>query len=252
MFFILSKILFFLLIPFWWIVILLIWRFFSRSIKTKKILTASIIAIIVIFSNPYLYRIANLAWQPSSISLDNSKHFEAGIVLGGMAGYDKNNKGFFGDNADRFIQTANLFHIGIIHKIIISGGNGKLNQKGPPEAEFLFEQFKANGIPDSMIIIENRSRNTYENAIFSKNIIDSLGIRSPLLLITSAQHMNRSITVFKKAGFDCIPYPCDYKSIEKSPSLDEFIIPRFKLLQEWSALFKEIIGLYVYKLTGKA
>jgi uncharacterized SAM-binding protein YcdF (DUF218 family) len=252
MFFVLSKVLLFLLVPFWWILILLIWRFFSKSLKIKKALSIVIIAILIIFSNSYVYRQANLLWQPSSLQLDSSSHFEAGIVLGGMAGYDRNDKGYFGDNADRFIQTANLYHKGIIQKIIISGGTGSLSQKEPPEAVFLFEQFKANGIPDSAIILEERSRNTYENAIYSKKICDSLQIRSPFLLITSAQHMRRSLDVFKKAGFDCIAYPCDYKSVERDFSLGELLLPRIKLLEDWSNLLKEIVGLYVYKLTNKA
>ena len=211
-----------------------------------------IFTILILFSNPYLFRKANLIWQPTSNQLDSSVHFEAGIVLGGMSGYDKNDIGYFGDNADRFIQTANLFHRGIIKKIIISGGTGSLSQEEPPEALFLHDQFKANGIPDTAIILEERSRNTFENAIYSKKICDSLKIKSPLLLITSAQHMRRSVAVFKKTGFECVAYPCDYKSIEKDFSFGESLLPRIKLLEDWANLLKEIVGLYVYKLTRKA
>ena len=252
MFFILSKVLFFLLVPFWWIVILLVWRYFSKSVKTKKVLQVVIIIIAVVFTNPFIYRSLLMKWQIDPVTIPPGKTYDAGVLLGGLAGYDKNERGYFGNNADRFIQTANLYHQGIIKKIIVSGGTGKLSQDEPPESIFLRTQFLANGVPDSAIIIESRSKNTYENAIFSKEITDSLHLSPPFILITSAIHMKRSASVFKKAGFDCIPFPCDYKVVPLKFEVDYTLIPKIGLLTEWSYFIKEIVGLYVYKLTGKA
>lgn len=252
MFFILSKILFFLLIPFWWMVILLLLSAVIRNTKWKKGLKITAILIGIIFTNPYLYRVANLAWQPAPVDLAGNKTYEAGILLGGMAGYDKNNRGYFGDNADRFIQTANLYHRGIIKKIIVTGGTGSLNQKEPAESFFLRTQLLANGVRDQDIILESRSRNTYENAVYTKQITDSLHLQPPFVLITSAQHMKRSVSVFNKSGFQFISFPCDYKSIPKDWSVDNFILPDASLLKNWSYLLKEIVGLCVYRLTGKA
>ncbi len=252
MFFILSKILYFLLVPFYWIIILLIWRWFSKNQALKKRLLILAILFLVVFTNPCIYNMSNLAWQSKPINLSTDKKYEAGILLGGMAGYDKNNRGYFGDNADRFIQTANLYHQRIIKKIIVSGGTGSLNQEEPAEAFFLRAQFIANGVNDSDILIESRSRNTYENAIYSKKIIDSLQLKPPFVLITSAIHMKRSENVFKKTNIDYISFPCDYKVNEENFSFDEYLIPNISLLNKWSFLLKEIVGLYVYKLTGKA
>ena len=64
--------------------------------------------------------------------------------------------------------------------------------------------------------------------------------------------MKRSASVFKKAGFDCISFPCDYKVNPEKFSLEDCIIPNISLLNEWSNFIKEVVGLYVYKLTGKA
>ena len=252
MFFILSKVLFFLLVPFWWIVILWVWRLFSKSAQTKKRLGILIIIIAIVFTNPLLYRTLVMQWQADPVTIAKGKTYEAGIVLGGLSGYDKNERGYFGSNADRFIQTANLYHEGIIKKIIISSGSGKLDQKDPAESFFLRTQFLANGVPDSAILIESRSKNTYENAIFSKEITDSLHLTPPFVLITSAFHMKRSVSVFKKAGFDCIAYPCDYKVVPLRFAVEDALLPNISLLNEWSMLIKEVVGLYVYKLTGKA
>ena len=252
MFFILSKILFFLLIPFWWVIILLIWMRLTKKPKLKKRLLVLALIITIVFTNLYLYRILVFSWQVSPVTLSANKTYEAGIVLGGMAGYDKNGRGYFGNNADRFIQVANLYHQGIIKKIIVSGGKGTLSQDEPAESFFLHTQFIANGIKDSDIIIESRSRNTFENAVYSKRITDSLHLQPPFILVTSALHMKRSASVFKKAGFDCISFPCDYKVNPEKFSLEDCIIPNISLLNEWSNFIKEVVGLYVYKLTGKA
>jgi uncharacterized SAM-binding protein YcdF (DUF218 family) len=252
MFFILSKVLLFLLMPFWWIVILLLSAWISKSPKIKKRLLVMAIVIAVVFTNPLLYRTAVLAWQPEPVQLPAGRVYEAGIVLGGMAGFDKYDRGHFGDPADRFIQTANLFHRGIIKRILITGGTGTLNQANPPESIFLKTAFLANGVPDSCIIIESQSRNTYENAVYSKKLIDSLHLKPPYILITSATHIRRSENVFRKAGYDVISYPCDYKVTPVKFRFLASILPNSSLLDQWAVFLKEMVGLAVYKLTGKA
>jgi uncharacterized SAM-binding protein YcdF (DUF218 family) len=252
MFFILSKILFFLIVPFWWIIILLVWMWLSKNKKVKKRLQALVIIILILFTNPFLYRTLVMLWQPVAIELPANQKFNAGIVLGGLSGYDKNGQGHFGNNADRFIQIANLYHRGIVKKIIVSGGTGKLSQDEPPESVFLRTQFIANGVNDSDIVIESRSRNTSENAIFSKHISDSLQLKPPVILVTSALHMKRSVSVFKKVGFECIPLPCDYKVTPQKFSFENVIVPNVSLLNHWGEFIKEVVGLWVYRLTGKA
>lgn len=252
MFFIFSKILYFLLVPIWWIVILVIWVKLSKSPKVKKNVSLLILVILVVFSNPFIYRSMVSLWQPDPVTLPSNKKYEAGILLGGLSGFDKYDRGYFGNNADRFIQTANLYHQGIIKKIIVSGGTGNLNQKGPAEAYFLIKEFIRNGIPEKDIIIEANSRNTFENGIYSKKLLDSFAMKPPFILITSALHMKRSLAVFNKIGYSFVAFPCDYKVTPVKTSLGNFLIPDFTLLYEWSYFIKEIVGLSVYKLTGKA
>ncbi len=251
MFFVLSKVLYFLLLPFCWIIILLIWRWLAKRASVKKVLLIVIIGLLIVFTNPLLYHVSVSAWQPKPVDLPRGQTYEAAIVLGGLSGYDKNQRGYFGNNADRFIQTANLYHQGVVKKILISGGSGTLSQKDPPEAVFLRQQFIANGVADSAIIIEGHSRNTYENAIYSKKLADSLHLKFPLVLVTSALHMRRSAAVFKKAGFDFVALPCDYKVTPANITLESFI-PDGELLYTWSHFIKEMVGLTVYRLTGKA
>jgi uncharacterized SAM-binding protein YcdF (DUF218 family) len=252
MFFILSKILFFFILPVTWVAVLLIWAKLTKKPRLKKRLFIVAIIVSIVFSNPFLYRSAVMSLQMPRVDLPDGKVYEAGILLGGLAGYDKYNKGYFGENADRFIQTANLYHRGIIKKIIISGGNGSLYLYALPEAIYLREQFLENGVADSAIIMETKSRNTYENALFSKEISDSMHLQQPFVLITSAFHMRRAMSSFNKAGLKCIPFPCDFKELPQKFTVQDTIIPDLGLLYKWSITFKELIGLAVYRATGKA
>ncbi|NJO56672.1 MAG: YdcF family protein, partial [Rhodospirillales bacterium] len=58
---------------------------------------------------------------------------------------------------------------------------------------------------------ETRSRNTYENARFTREIIEPAPAET-WLLVTSAYHMPRAIGVFHTVGWDVLPYPVDYRS----------------------------------------
>ncbi len=208
--------------------------------------------IALVFTNPWLYKKANKYWQADFKELSQVKNYELGILLTGMVQFDTKDEGFFGSAADRFIQTATLYHTGKIKKILVTGGSGSVLHTYKPEAVFIKEMLVNNNIPEQDIIVEPDARNTYENAIFSKRIVDSLKINTPSLLITSALHMRRSEAVFTKAGIEFDTYPADFKVVNEYFSVDDTLIPDAKLLKDWSHLIKEVIGLWVYQLTGKA
>lgn len=252
MFFIFSKLLYFLLIPFNWIIILLISIYCIKSAKQKRRLAIITVLITLLFTNPWLYKTANKYWQADFKELSAIKNYELGILLTGMVQFDTKDRGFFGSAADRFIQTATLYHTGKIKKILVTGGSGSLLHTYKSEAVFLKEMLVNNKIPEKDIIVEPDARNTYENAVFSKRLIDSLKINTPSLLITSALHMRRSTAVFTKAGIQFDYYAADFKEVDDYFSMDNTLVPDAKLLKHWSHLIKEIVGLWVYKLTGKA
>ncbi len=252
MFFVLSKVLYFLLIPLLWILGLLVAARIVKNKILKHRLRITAIIITLIFSNPYLYRLLVFSWQYKPTVIEMGKNYSVGILLGGMAGYDKHGNGFFNESCDRLIATETLYHSGIIKKILISGGNGALTKNQPAEAFFLQQVLLKNGVKKEDILIEPLSRNTYENGVFSKKILDSIKLMPPYILITSAIHMKRSVAVFKKQGIQIIPYTSDYKVIEENNNFYNTIIPSAKVLDNWQDYIKEVVGYYVYKLTGKA
>jgi uncharacterized SAM-binding protein YcdF (DUF218 family) len=252
MFFIVSKLIALFLTPVSWILILVFISFLVKRTTLKKKLSIIAILLTVVFSNPFLYNKTVLWWQEKPVKFNENQRFTTGILLGGLSKFDKNGLGYFTISSDRFIATVQLYHQGYIKKIIISGGSAAILIKEPIEADFLKAQLIKSGIPENDIITDLNSRSTFENAICSKKIIDSLHLNGPFVLITSAYHMPRALKVFKKADIDVIAYPCDFIEIDNTFSIENFFFPKPALLTDWRIMFKEIIGTIIYEITGKA
>ncbi len=253
MFFIASKILYFLLIPLNWIILLLLCGIIIRSNYWKRKIRLAAFIIAIIFSNPLIHNQLSGWWEPPITKLPAKAQYSVGILLGGLSMYDSKFNGYFGDNADRFIQIVNLYHSKEVQKILISGGSNNVFSKEPSEASFLFVQLLRNGVPKEDIIVESYSRNTFENAVNSKKILDTLHLKPPYILVTSALHMPRAMMVFKKAGYkDVIPYPCNFQILDHPINILGSILPDITLLGRWQYLLKEWIGVIVYKITNKA
>lgn len=248
-FYLASKIFNFFLHPFHWIIILFVFIFFVKNKKTKKWITGTAIAIFVLFTNEALLGLFITNWQPKQVELPN-RNYSAGIILGGMIVTDKDNRNFLWQPSDRLLKTVELYHMGQIKKIIVAGGStGKSHVS---EAEFLKTELIKCGIPADDIFPETQSVNTFENAIFSKRILDSLRLSPPYILITSAIHIPRSALVFKKAGIQVIAYPTNYEVVKQKPGFSFYLWPKPAIMDIWARFLKEITGIWAYKLTGKA
>jgi uncharacterized SAM-binding protein YcdF (DUF218 family) len=252
MFYIVSKLLYFLVVPFNWVAILLFISVLTKNKKLQKKLQVSIIVILIIFSNPYLFYKLLHAWQINKSELQKNKQYQAGIILGGLSGYDRSGNSYFNEAGDRFIQTLKLYNQGTIKKIIVTGGGGLYENKNPVEGDLLREEFLKNKVSAADLIIENKSRSTYENAIFTKKILDSLHISDTMVLISSASHLRRSKMVFKNAGFKTVAYPCDFEFVDLFHTPLHYVWPNLNAFNGWAKLIKELIGTAAYKMTGKA
>jgi uncharacterized SAM-binding protein YcdF (DUF218 family) len=252
MFFVLSKLLLFLLSPAFWIISFLLWSFITKKPGRKKILRITSLCLFIIFSNPLLFGILLRKWQPAPVTLSAGKTYSTAIVLSGITSLDKNDRAFFGPDADRFIQATKLYHSGIVQNIAITGGYPSVFGKSrTSEAEQVKQELLTQAIPAEHIIIETQSKNTYENAVFIKRVLDSLKLPPPYLLVTSAMHVPRAKAVFAKAGLDVIMYPAAFKQVDHDYSLND-LIPSIGVLSSWNPFLKELVGYAVYTWTGKA
>lgn len=252
MFFILSKVLDFLLSPFLWIFLILLYAFFcKRSVRKKRALLVGLL-LLFFFSNSFIANKAFHAWEGDPVSLSTLKDYNTAIVLTGVASYRKGyaDRIFFGKGADRVLHTVQLYKLAKVKKILISGGSGALSGEKIAEADQLKLVFRFCGVPDSDIILENKSRNTKESSRYTKSLIDSMGINGDFLLVTSAFHMPRSVGCFEKAGLNVDAYPVDFYSNDEENDLEEFIVPSVDAISKWTILIHEVFGYLVYKVMG--
>ncbi len=98
------------------------------------------------------------------------------------------------------------------------------------------------GVPSKDVIVEGKSRNTRENALFL-----SREIPRRFNLVTSAVHMRRSLMVFRRLGKDPIPVPTDFLIGDLRPYS---FVPSENALDFLTELSHEIIGIVYYKLGG--
>jgi uncharacterized SAM-binding protein YcdF (DUF218 family) len=158
-----------------------------------------------------------------------------------------------GAGAERLVEIPALARRFPNARIVFTGGNPSLVGEGLPEAKFAVPLLESLGVPSERIVSEDRSRNTAENAAFTKALIKPKpGER--WLLVTSAAHMPRAVGTFRKAGFVIEPYPVDWHSDGLGPSWRWFV-PSLSIPAHWGAMddaAKEWIGLTAYWLTGRS
>lgn len=168
--------------------------------------------------------------------------FEGGINLA-RGGYELNAGG------DRMVETAVLARRFPDAKVVVSGGNGELFLDGEGDADTAPRLLGALGVAPERLILENKSRNTYENAVFTKALITPRPGET-WLLVTSAFHMPRAKALFDKAGFATVPWPVDYRTSGRE-GIGVFRDNPADSLQATTFAIREWIGLFAYWLSGR-
>jgi uncharacterized SAM-binding protein YcdF (DUF218 family) len=253
MFFVFSKVLHFLLSPYTWIMFMLIFALISKKAKRKRNLSIAGVVLLYLFSLPVIAdRLIN-AWEVPAVSQDSltEKPYEAIIVLGGLSFWDHElNRIQFNRSSDRIFQALDVYKKGIAKKIIISGGSGSMRYPDDKESIFIKNFLVGIGFKNEDILIESLSRNTYENALYTKDLIDELNMTGPFLLSTSAFHMKRSMACFERQGIKATPYSTDRYSGEFKPHIEGFIVPSQSAINVWETLLHEWFGYFTYKIMG--
>ena len=148
------------------------------------------------------------------------------------------------------MQAVELYHKGKIKKIFLSGGSGFVNFQEWKESEKLYPLLVSCGVKAEDILMENNSRNTYENAVETAKELKSKNINGKYLLITSAFHMRRSLACFEKLNLTVDAYPVDARSGGPIYTPDRLFQPDAEALVAWDLLTHEWVGYAMYKLMG--
>ena len=249
-FFYISKILDFIINPLVLVFVLLLIALFT---KKKKLWLSISIILLYLFANPYLVtNVAQLWEMPTTTIVDST--YEIAIVLGGgMVTSTQDSNIIFKYNPDRIMKALKLYNEGKVKKILISSGSGSMIHRDILEAELLKTALVQVGYPDSIFIVEAKSNNTYENAVYTKKFLDSLKIPyNKTILITSSLHMKRAYKCFEKQGMDCLPYPVAPVNSYQAVSPSFYFLPDASALELTNNLLHEIFGLLAYKIMGYA
>jgi len=176
----------------------------------------------------------------------------AGIVVlgGGFEGAVNLARGGYEVNAggDRYIEAAALARRYPEGRVVVSGGTGALILDGEGDAATAPRLLEALGVSPDRLVLENESRNTAENAAFTRRLV-SPAEGETWLLVTSAFHMPRSMALFEKAGFPVTPWPVDYRTSGQEGLL--FPDNPVDTMQATTLGIREWIGLLAYWLSGR-
>ena len=252
MFFILSKTIGILIRPLILTSIGFLFTLLGRTERIRKSSFAISLILFFFFSNEFIANEAMTLLESPMVPLSSIKSpYEWGIMLCGVTKSNEQmpDRVMIGGAADRVNHTIMLYKKGLIRKILISGGSGRMTGNKYSEATALLNVFTMMGVPAVDIQIESQSRNTYENAKESIQLLKGVNPKN-CVLITSASHMPRSIRCFRKQNFDCDAFPVDTHHHPREFTIDVLFIPSLNGFSTWDTIFRETIGLVAYKLAG--
>jgi uncharacterized SAM-binding protein YcdF (DUF218 family) len=236
---------------------ILVWK----KRKFSKILILLALATLFIGGNRYLANsmARSLEWQYNT--LDPVHAVDLIVVLGGATEPEMTPRPMAEVNAagDRIIYAAKLYQEHPEARLLLSGGNIEfLDHSDSTPARDMADLLKLMGVPETAMILQDQSQNTYEDALYSCEKIKAAGYKN-IVLVTSAMHMPRSMKLFEKQGCTVIAAPTDYTITEIAwqktwqPSFEEFIInlvPSYSNLSQVTKSMKEYIGMFTYRLKG--
>ena len=154
-------------------------------------------------------------------------------------------------NGARVQRGARLFKAGKAPRIIVAGGAPYLTSEGlvRTEADDMAELLIMMGVPESAIIREGGSRNTFENMVNTTAILRAMKCET-ILLATSAFHMPRAMALFATSGLNVIPAGSDPRATGKLDRWRDFF-PGPDGLKLTTLAVNEWVGLWGYRLLGK-
>ncbi|MEO1799465.1 MAG: YdcF family protein [Cyanobacteria bacterium J06629_2] len=261
MFLFVSKLLPLFIYPLGLSCILLLFALWLSRKRSRKTYIPILLALVLLLlsSNSIIANNFIASLEKQYLPLSEPPTAEAIVVLGGAT---RNNEPprilpDMSDRGDRLLYAAKLYKDGAAPKILLSGGRIQWTGGDSSEAKSMATILELMGIPPEDLILESRSLNTHENAVYTKEILQQQNI-DKVLLVTSAAHMPRSIAIFKRENINAIPAPADYMISDRnlvehrytSESRILSLLPNSQSLDYTTQAMKEYIGTFIYRLKG--
>ena len=269
--------------PLFYVFLLIVAAWLCRHRKRWKWTLAGLAVFAsLFFSLEPIYEIAAKKWSEGyPWTVPAGKTYQYGIVLGGCSYWDwERNRPEFGGNVDRLTEGIQLYHKGIIRKLVIASDGSIIQREDPTKQSgnptAMTDYLIRLGIPREDLILETKATTTHENAIFIKQLLDEhakhaiqdssskfqveppslnrerlrvgelcSGMGRGGLLITSSIHMRRALMAFEQEGIHADPFVTD--CIVKVKGKEDRWLPSLHVIRDWQALLHEIIGYAYYK-----
>lgn len=229
MFYFLSKSLLFLINPICWLLLLNVYALKTKTQKRRKISILLSLIVLIFFSNEFVLKQVSDNWEKDMNSVTELQDtFDYALILTG--------------DLDRVYKPIEMFRKGKIRNLCIIGKQEKTDYKS---------ELLNHGIPSENIFVEDKSKNTYESASHFKAFFQSIDStpleKKQIIMTTSAYHIRRSLLCFEKQGISVTPLGTDYFFENKSKLS---IVPSSEAIFHWQRIFKEWLGIVVYKMMG--
>jgi uncharacterized SAM-binding protein YcdF (DUF218 family) len=253
--FVLSKIYLFIANPGFWVMILLalgallLWTRWQRA--GRLLLTGTVLFVVLITVAPVGSAMIALLEDRFSVVAKVEGRLDGIVVLGGTVNQFVSayrGQPALTDGAERLTEAVGLARRFPDARVVFSGGSGIVARQDLKEAEVARTFFAQMGVDPARLTFESQSRNTYENAVFTR---DQVGPKpgERWLLVTSATHMPRAMGCFRAAGWTVEAYPVDFSTAGMGN-----LGPSFDMtggLESLSAALREYMALAVYRVLGR-
>lgn len=225
-----------------------------RWIRRLSVWTLLLLGLTVTPLMPTLAVATLESWYPP-FTPDSGSKFDAIVVLAGGAharGTLRPTDELSGYSRERTLCGADYYLQGLAPILVLSGGSGGVFGPSPKEAPQMKRYAHRLGVPEGAMVVEDQSRTTYENAVYTKQRLES----GSILLVTSASHLPRAVALFTKQGFRVTAAPCGYHAKDSPGTLWQDVtildlFPTFFALEQSTHAVTEVAGIIVYWIAGK-
>ncbi len=233
----------------------------QKNIRFVRFLLWFMVILLFLGGNPWIegLLVHSLEWQ--YFPPENLPEGSVVVVLGGGTESNQPPRPMAEINGagDRVLYAAKLYHTGVAKNLLLSGGTiSWYGDRMTTPAMDMLQILALTGVPSEACWLQTQSQNTYEDALYSAELLKEQGIEE-IILVTSAAHMPRSVALFEKQGLTVIPAPTDYNLTEAAwtslwhptwQTLLTGLIPKANYLSSNTSILKEYLGMLMYSLRG--
>ena len=259
MFFALSKTLDLLVTPLAWGLLLAVagavvgLRWSGRRRLASGLVLAGVAILLVFSLAPVANALQHATEDDAPSSFRAGEPYDAVVLLCGVVDLTATKPGgppALSEGVERLLATYDLLRKDQARVVVITGGAFDGDSASLTEASVLGRQLIDWGISPDRIILEEKARNTHENAVFAKRIVEEHGWHK-VLVVTSAFHMRRAKECFNAVGLRVDTLPVDFRAYDPERAKLN-LLPRAEYLDQSSVAIRELFGRVVYRVRGYA